>query len=59
MLLRLRAGKLHAALTIRPPPEQTRGLKFETILESNGAKCGAPHFGVTVEDACAEALHMT
>jgi DNA-binding transcriptional LysR family regulator len=31
MLLRLRAGKLHAALTIRPPPGQTRGLKFETI----------------------------
>lgn len=30
MLLRLRAGKLHAALTIRPAGEM-RGLKFETI----------------------------
>jgi LysR family transcriptional regulator, benzoate and cis,cis-muconate-responsive activator of ben and cat genes len=31
MLLRLRAGKLHAALTIRPAAGEMRGLKFETI----------------------------
>jgi len=31
MLSRLRTGKLHAALTIRPPPGEMRGLKFETI----------------------------
>src|SRR5258708_9738135 len=31
MILRLRERKLHAALTMRPPPGQTRGMKFETI----------------------------
>jgi len=31
MLSRLRTGKLHAALTIRPPAGEMRGLKFETI----------------------------
>ncbi len=30
MLSGLRAGKLHAALTIRPPAGEMRGLKFET-----------------------------
>lgn len=31
MLSALRAGKLHAALTIRPPAGEMRGLKFEVI----------------------------
>jgi LysR family transcriptional regulator, benzoate and cis,cis-muconate-responsive activator of ben and cat genes len=31
MLSGLRAGKLHAALTIRPPVGEMRGLKFESI----------------------------
>jgi len=31
MLSRLRAKKLHAALTVRPPSAQMRGLKFEPI----------------------------
>jgi DNA-binding transcriptional LysR family regulator len=31
MMSRLRAKKLHAALTVRPPAGEMRGLKFETI----------------------------
>ena len=31
MMSRLRAKKLHAALTVRPPVGEMRGLKFETI----------------------------
>lgn len=37
MLLGLRTNRLHAALTLRPPPKEMRGLRFDSV---------SPHVGI-------------